>query len=301
MPIPESQLETWSRQGAGVTAKNTHEAIRRALGANAESRLGGADFEVFLQGSYRNDTNTRGDSDVDVVAQLNSTFLSNTTQLTASDLTRYQRTFSAATYGWAEFRADVFEALRDYFGASSVGLGNNSINVIKGSNRLSADVVACMQYRKYRRFNSEADNDYVEGIVFYNALGQEVVNFPKAHYRNGVEKNGDRRTNGWFKPVVRVFKNARAYLVDRGGLGSGVSPSYFLQCLLFNVPDEQFGGSYQQSYAKVLDWLNGRDLSGFVCQNGEVPLFGTSRQQWSTSNARVTINKLTDLWKEWYE
>jgi hypothetical protein len=91
MPIPESQLETWSRQGAGVTAKNTHEAIRRALAADEDSRLRDADFEVYLQGSYRNDTNTRGDSDVDVVAQLNSTFVSNTAELSFGEQSRYLR------------------------------------------------------------------------------------------------------------------------------------------------------------------------------------------------------------------
>jgi hypothetical protein len=301
MPIPESQLETWSRQGAGVTAKNTHESIRRALAADEDSRLRDADFEVYLQGSYRNDTNTRGDSDVDLVAQLNSTFVSNTAELSFGEQSRYQRAFASASYGWPEFKADVAQSLRDYFGHANVAVGSNSIKVARGSNRLSADVVPCVQYRKYRRFNTEADSDYVEGVLFYNGLGEQVVNFPKPHYRNGVAKNGSGRTNGWFKPVVRVFKNARAYLLDRGELAAGVAPSYFLQCLLFNVPDEHFGGSYQDSYAAVLDWLNRQALSGFVCQNGEVPLFGASRQQWSVFNAQVTVRKLIDLWEDWYE
>src|SRR5437870_11381300 len=73
MPIPESQLETWTHQGATTTAKSTHETIRRALAADS-SPIKDKDFEIYLQGSYKNDTNIRGDSDVDVVVQLNSTF-----------------------------------------------------------------------------------------------------------------------------------------------------------------------------------------------------------------------------------
>jgi tRNA nucleotidyltransferase (CCA-adding enzyme) len=72
MTISESQLETWARQGAVTTASNTHQSIRRAL--DAYDWPNGVRFESYLQGSYRNTTNIRGDSDVDLVVQLNSTF-----------------------------------------------------------------------------------------------------------------------------------------------------------------------------------------------------------------------------------
>jgi hypothetical protein len=301
MPIPESQLTTWARPGATSTAKNTHEAIRRALDDAEESRLREADYQVYLQGSYPNDTNTRGDSDVDVVAQLDSAFVSDTSRLTLHEQRDYKRAYADATYGWSEFRADVLAALRDYFGAGAVVEGNNAIHLRKGSGRLGADIVPCVQYRKYRRFTSSDDDDYVEGILFYNRLAERVVNFPKPHYRNGVAKNGEGRTGGRFKPVVRMFKNARSYLVDHGEIGADLAPSYFLQCLLYNVPDRHFGGTYQDSYRNILTWLRNQDLTNFICQNGEVRLFGSSRQQWSAHNAGATIDKLIELWDDWYE
>ena len=86
MPIPESQLETWSHQGAVTTAKQTHESIRKAL--NPHTWPTGVKYEVYLQGSYKNTTNIRGDSDVDVVAQLNSTF-----QHDLSELSDYQKIY----------------------------------------------------------------------------------------------------------------------------------------------------------------------------------------------------------------
>ena len=87
MPIPESQLETWSHQGAVTTAKQTHESIRNVL--NSHTWQSGVNFEDYLQGSYRNTTNIRGDSDVDVVTQLNSTFKSD-----LSELPDYQQTLA---------------------------------------------------------------------------------------------------------------------------------------------------------------------------------------------------------------
>ncbi len=75
MAIPEEQLEVWSHQGAITTARQTHESIRTALSSHGWPD--GVDFEVYLQGSYKNATNVRGDSDVDVVVQLKSTFYHN--------------------------------------------------------------------------------------------------------------------------------------------------------------------------------------------------------------------------------
>ena len=79
MSIPESQLEVWSHQGAETTARATHEAIRAAI--QQQTFPPGARFEVFLQGSYKSATNIRGDSDVDLVAQLSSSFWSDTSWL----------------------------------------------------------------------------------------------------------------------------------------------------------------------------------------------------------------------------
>ena len=72
MAILESQLSTWSNHDAQATSKRTHEAIRKVLDANQWPA--GMIHDFYLQGSYRNDTNIRGDSDVDVVLQLTSSF-----------------------------------------------------------------------------------------------------------------------------------------------------------------------------------------------------------------------------------
>lgn len=303
MPIPESQLETWAAQGATVTAKATHESVRNALVAYTSpirDRVNNGEVEIYLQGSYKNDTNIRGDSDVDLVVQLNTTFRHDLTELLDSEKTRFHQVYPVnATYRWADFRLDVLKGLRAYYGERQVEEGNNCLNVLPSSGRLPCDVLACIEYRKYTHFFDTYKN-HVEGIVFYTRKeGREVINFPKAHYDNGVTKNSAAHTNGWFKPSVRIFKNARTYMIDKKMISDDLAPSYFLQCLIYNVPDYCFGNSYQTTYQAVVAWLASANISGFICQNGEVPLFGNTPEQWSEDEARTFISALALLWQNW--
>lgn len=69
MAIPESQLETWSKQGSVTQSSTTYQIIRNAL-LDAKAVYADKTFEVFLQGSYGNDTNIYAESDVDTVMRL---------------------------------------------------------------------------------------------------------------------------------------------------------------------------------------------------------------------------------------
>ena len=300
MPIPESQLETWSHQGAVTTAKATSDSIRNALTASS-SPIRGKEYEVYLQGSYKNDTNIRGDSDVDIVVQLNETFQYDLNGLSSPEKLAFERDYaSSATYHWENFRADVLRALRAYYGSSAVSEGNKSLKTSKGSGRLAADVVVCLQYRRYLHYANIYDQEYVEGIIFYTRReSRRIVNFPKPHYDDGVAKNASSATNGWYKPTVRMFKNVRTYLVDRSRLSQHVAPSYFVECLFYNAPNGAFGYSYHDTFYEILDWASRTDLSGCVCQNEQLYLFGTLHEQWSISSAHQFIDALIDLWNNW--
>lgn len=293
MPIPESQLERWSHQGAVNTAKRTHESIREAL-SRYQRWPEGIKYEVYLQGSYKNDTNIRGDSDVDVVVQLNSSFYSN---LSEDQKRRFG--FMSATYDWQRFRSDVLAALREYYGWQKVREGRKSLKV--QTPYLSADVVVCLQYRKYPQYPKNAD-DYVEGMTFYvQDENRWVVNYPELHYDNGVTKNAQSRTNGWYKPTVRLFKNARTYLIEKNVISPDLAPSYFLECFLYNVPDSEFGSSFQDTFYNVVNWWtnNRENYSEFVCQNEQLFLFGNSPEQWSYEKAFRFVEKMVELWENW--
>ena len=113
MAIPESQLETWSRQGTTDSATALYERIRNALQNDAALR--NRNFEVFLQGSYRNSTNIRGDSDVDVVAMLTDTYMPEYGALDAYTRSVVEGRSNSATYTHADFRRDVLSAIRRAF------------------------------------------------------------------------------------------------------------------------------------------------------------------------------------------
>jgi hypothetical protein len=73
MPIPDSQLETWAKQGSITQSSTTYATIKGALEAS-DAGYANQSFKVFLQGSYGNDTNIWAESDVDVVIRLDSVF-----------------------------------------------------------------------------------------------------------------------------------------------------------------------------------------------------------------------------------
>ena len=299
MGIPESQLETWSRQGATVTAQTTYESIRTALSADT-SLIKYENYDIYLQGSYRNTTNIRGDSDVDVVVQLNSVFNSNVSALTTDEISAYHSTYSDASYSFNEFRRDVLASLMAYYGSTAVSEGNKSIKADSGTSRLPSDVVPCLEHRKYSYFLSKSQQSYVEGIVFYTQReNRRVVNFPKVHYENGARKNNDANTRGNYKPTVRMFKNARSHLVNDGVISSDVAPSYFVECFLYNVANDAFAGDYGDRYITVLSRLAEGNFDSFVCQNEQTPLFGETPEQWSKDKAIELLAALIKLWRDW--
>lgn len=305
MTIPESQLKTWSNQGATVTAKATHESIRNAINASSSPLknrgfVEGKDYEIYLQGSYKNTTNIRGDSDVDVVIQCNRTFVGNVSELSFQERQIYNSCSHNATYQWSNFRSDVLEALEFYFGRSNIDQNHNkSLKLKKTSGRIAADIIPCLQYRKYKNYQNAYNNSFVEGIIFYTLKENDtVINYPKLHYKNGTYKN-QHLTNGYYKPVVRLFKNAKVFLIEEGISEKDLAPSYFLECLLYNVPNKHFTSSFQDTYCNIVNWLKQSDVSSFTCQNKQLLLFGNTPEQWSVFKAYKLINNLIDLWNKW--
>jgi hypothetical protein len=296
MGIPESQLAIWSHRGAIGTSIATHESIRLALASHAWPT--GVRYEVYLQGSYKNYTNTYRDSDVDVVAQLNSTFSSDVSSLSETERWAQNVSYVTANYRWADFRADALQALRAYFGAASVTEGTKTLKVRGRSGRQNADVVVCAQYRRYERFRIIGDQSYVEGMTFFVPTeGRWVVNYPKLHYLHGNEKQV--ATSEWYKPTVRIFKNVRSYLIGKGNLDKSIAPSYMVECWLYNASHVAFGKSYVETFLNVLNDLLNRDVDTFVCQNEQLMLFGSRHEQWSPGQAMRFVRELLSLWERW--
>ena len=279
MAIPEDILQGWARPGAVEASKRTHEAIRAAL--DAYSWPPEYSYSVYLQGSYRNYTNTRGDSDVDIVAELRSSFSSDLSILDQPEQAAFSAVYADPQDDWCDFRRHVLIALIGWFGASAIRDDLKAIRVIGDSNRLVANVLVCQERRIYTQFESQASQRYVAGMRFQDRnTGRWIDNFPTAHIVNGEDKDADGRTYHRYKSTIMMFKNARTYLTDKGDISDTLAPSYFVEGLLYNVPDFEFGGSYALSFGNCLKWLNRASFNGFSCQNELVRLFGPTPEQW---------------------
>ncbi|MFI5420138.1 MAG: nucleotidyltransferase [Nitrososphaerales archaeon] len=298
MAIPEDQLQSWSGRGAITSSASAYASIKIALETQG-SKIYDSGAEIYLQGSYRNATNIRGDSDVDIVVELQSTFASDVSALDSSQRTTQAAAFESATYQWANFRADVLRTLQDYYGEARVQSSTKCIKVVTGPGRITADVVVAIQHRKYDYFYSMLLQSSSKGIQFFDSLRNPVINFPKQHIANGEEKNADGRTNGLFKPTVRVFKNARNRLITYELIRDSVCPSYCAECLVYNAPDSCFGGTCQETFANVFEYLWTLPFNKFISQNGLIPLFGSAPFQWNSDDASRFLDALRRLWLNW--
>ncbi|GAA2702377.1 hypothetical protein [Actinoplanes palleronii] len=223
-------------------------------------------YEIFGQGSRVNNTFIDEASDIDLVLMLRSPV--------------------ASPGGWTGFRDEVMAALGESF---VVRMGRRCLNV-DNPDSLFGEMVDILVATDFRRYTGDR---YEQGVYFLDREGRPIVNFPKQHRRNGDAK--DLRTGGRFKEAVRTAKRAR-----RGAdfFAEGIAPSYLIECLLYNVPDEVYlRGSYQEAW----EWL-GRcwreDPVGFgalPCQNGINRLFGPGPDQWDAGAAGRIIDVLHQI------
>jgi len=247
-----AEHSVWAQQGSVDASKRTYASVKAALDASDE--LDGISYEVFLQGSYANDTNTRGDSDVDVVVMMISTFMPETTRLNAAEKTWHAQTRIPGTTSVAELRQKVERALRAYYGSSRVQSKNKCFRVAKGPNTVDADVVPALQHRLFTRYTPAGSAEWIEGISIQPLRGERIVNYPKVHRKNGQAKNA--ATNGNYKPAVRQVKRLRRKAVDQGLLGPKDAPGYLLECMVSNVPDQYFVADPSDRIRKIVTYLS---------------------------------------------
>ncbi len=202
--------------------------VRRAISQSSD--LSGREVDVFAQGSYRNHTNVPADSDVDVCALWRNVFFYDLPQGGRPD----DFGIAPATYEYSEYKDSVGGALASYLGPSAVRRGNKAFNVTETTYHVDADVVACFEYRWY-----QPNRSFLQGTAFLPDKGARINNWPEQNYQNGVEKN--RLTQQRFKPIVRILKNLRNKMDEEGHAAAKPIPSYLIECIVWNVPNEGFG------------------------------------------------------------
>ncbi len=261
MAIAENQLETWAKQGPTGQFTGTYNTIRgHLLDAGAPYPI--ADTEVFLQGSYGNDTNVYADSDVDIVLKHTGAYYYDLSQLSPEHKANYERASGGGVqYGYDQFKAHAEGYIKRLY--NGVQVGKKAVFVPGNNGRRNADILVCQQFRRYVAYEP-GNIRYHEGVAFFSG-GNRIGNFPKQHSVNCTSKH--QATNGNFKPMVRVFKNMRNTMIEKGYLAEGVAPSYFIEGMLWNVPADKFTGDYGDMFVACYNWIVNADVSKLACAN----------------------------------
>lgn len=299
MPIPESQLETWSHQGSVTQSSATYATIKLALEAQGTG-YDDKNYEVFLQGSYGNDTNIYKESDVDIVIRLDSTYFRDLTSLPPEQVSAYEAATSPATYSYQDFKSHVEKALQKRFGAAVRTDGKKAIKILGEGNRRSVDVVVGAEFRRYSRFRSIDDQDYVPGILFFTSDNTRIINYPKQHSKNCTLKH--QASGQMFKPMVRIVKNMCKKMVEDGVIDGKLAPSYFIEGMLYNVPNNKFSGSYVDAFVNSYNWIDGalsNEPEKLLCANEQYYLLGTSPNTWPKENSLQFMRHLKGFWENW--
>lgn len=295
MSIPERQLETWSSQGAVAGSRDTYATVKLALEVR-DTDYARKNYEVFLQGSYCNDTNVYAESDVDVVICLKAIFHHDLSDMTPPERTTFDQAYMNSSDTFADFKEQVLQVLRKRFGPSVLP-GPKAIKIPADGARRNADVIVATSFRRYHRFVNLSNQTYDKGIFFFSDKNDRIANYPKQHSANCTAKH--QTANGWFKPAVRILKNMRQRLVDTKAIEKGLAPSYFLEGLLYNVPANCFGKSYQNTMLEALKWVLTNDRTNFVCANEQYYLLRDTPVTWPATNCQKFLDEVVKLWDGW--
>ena len=234
MNVTEERINLWARSISETEEDKCQNAISQIT--NVIRKRFGNNVTIIRQGSHRNRTNIRADSDVDLSIVHDSYYFPNIESLSESDKQLHNQYKISANYKFEQFKNDVHQVLKEEFGFLEVERKNKCIRVKGNTNRVYADVVPAYGYKRYRGF----EDVEAEGIAFIadDSL-KRVASFPDHHYKNGVLKND--ATSKVYKAVVRILKNLRNELEEKKIITvDNLLPSFLIECLVWNTPNSCF-------------------------------------------------------------
>lgn len=285
----EVTFRRWKEPSSDTESQRAENSVRMIKEAVRDSSLSQRRVTVFIQGSYRNNTNVKQDSDVDICVCCNDLIVTDYTN--ASGMDDKRAGLVPATYTYTEFKNDVKEALIAKFGYSGITEGDKAFDVHENSYRIDADVVPAKERRLY-----SFDGTYIEGTQIVSKKGVIINNWPEQHYNNGVNKNNN--TNYKFKFITRAIKRLKYHMVEKGINSAKPIPSYLVECLTYLVPDSYFTNeSYKETVQSCLAYLWDKTKEVEKCKNeteiNRVKYLFHSAQKWNTSQANQF---LLDAW-----
>ena len=290
----ERVFSTWSQPPGNTEQERCDRAVRMIKDAmTADPVLSTRNVHAFTQGSYRNRTNVRQDSDVDVCVLCKDTFLYD---LLPSVPAYIRLGIIPSTYGFDSYKNDVGRALVNKFGWANVRRGNKAFDVNENSSRVDADAAPCFDYRLYYTDWSGALRYYEGTALIADDTGCQITNFPQQQYDNGVAKND--ATGRRFKKAVRIVKKLSHEMADSGVASARAMPSFLIESLIWNTPDAHFNTLFLRDMTQgVLAFLWEHTRDDATCsawtEENRIKLLFHGSQSWTRAQANQF---LYDAW-----
>lgn len=222
----EQKLLGWTKRSSDSETERQERAERMVRAAvDNHPAFKGQGIQVFVKGSYANSTNVRSDSDVDVAVKC-------TDALYWGEHTPGAHPSSNGPYtgDWtpSKLRAELVKALESTFPGQVDTSGSTAIHVKANTARVDIDVVPCFDYRYYF-----SPTRWRDGSMVFKKDGSSLVNYSEQQLANGIAKNN--ATGRSYKRAVRIMKRLENAMVE--SKYHGQLPSYFIECLVYNVPN----------------------------------------------------------------
>jgi hypothetical protein len=282
----EDKFSAWAKppgEAEEARCANAESMVRKAIAAS--TKLQSHSVRVFVQGSYRNNTNIPRESDVDIGALCEDVIFPEY----PPGVTNQSVGLSDTSYTYAQFKNEVGEALTNYFGAAAVKRGNKAFDIKATSHHVEADVAPFFMHRRYR-----LDRTYVTGVELRpdNNPTNRIQNWPEQHYNNGVAKNEE--TNRRFKATVRVLKNLCGEMSDKSIPETTPIIGFLIECLVWNVSNGLLADpSYYERLKSVIAFLWERTSTQAGCNDwgevNELKYLFRDGQKWTREQANAFL------------
>lgn len=291
----ESLFSTWSHGPSPTEQERCDNAVRMIKDAiNSYSGLAQREIKVFAQGSYRNRTNVRQDSDVDVCVLCEDTIyyvLGHAPGATKESL----GLTAPATYDFADLKRDIKTALVQKFGNSAVTQGDKAFDVHETSYRIAADVVPAFVGRDYLP-DGQGRYYYRKGTVLQSDKTKSLIyNWPEQNYNNGVSKH--IATNRRFKKIVRIIKRMRNKLESEGiDVGASTS-SYLFESVVHNCPNTCFSNymlydDVRQVIVSAWEKVSKEQQERSMLEVNEIKYLFHPNQPWTIDDTRICLHAI---------
>ncbi len=287
--LNEETLTSWTKRASDteeLKIENAVNMIKSAVSSSEEMK--NLQYEIFVQGSYANNTNVKNDSDVDVNVML-------LTSIFTQEVEGIDYGYTPGTISYYDYKNYVLNALNQKFGSQNVNVGNKSIKVSSNTYRVDADCIVSFQYRNHEIINSRSKSSYVEGIKFIAKDGTEIINYPKDHIKNGIKKNNNTKKE--YKKLVRIFKRIRNKMVDEGLTNKDVITSFLVECLVWNVPNDKitntssWNDAVKESIIYLYNKINDNECNEWGEVSERLYLFRGSRK-WTKTDAKDFLHRM---------